>query len=202
MSEETKTDAAEKPVDEKPKTGADYVKEAFDCFLKDKPKDMEPLGVIRSFYEANASDELKAKCAAEGKTIEGAYEFMQRVARKAGGNSISDSVGLSICMHYFQDVPAMADFEPKLKKEEEAKRRAEAKKIAEEAAAKKKAREDKSKSAKNGKLQADDNKKKPDAKVEKKPDAKDEKMAVSEEPEKSAETKPQQYQEVCFDLGV
>ena len=102
----------------------DWVKEAYECFLKGKPGDIEPLGVIRSFYEANASEELKAKCKAEGKTPEGAYEFMKAVMREAGGTSISDSVGLSICMHYFQDVPALADFEPKLKAAEEKVRKA------------------------------------------------------------------------------
>ena len=112
----------------KEKSGADYVKEAFDCFLKGKPKDTEPLSVIRDFYEKNASPELKEKCKAEGKTVEGAYGFMCQVSRKAVGKSISDSIGLSICMHYFQDVPALADFEPELEKAEKAKREAERRK--------------------------------------------------------------------------
>ena len=90
----------------KEKSGADYVKEAFDCFLKGKPKDTEPLSVIRDFYEKNASPELKEKCKAEGKTVEGAYAFMCEVSHKAGGKSISDSIVLSICMHYFQDMTA------------------------------------------------------------------------------------------------
>lgn len=112
----------------KEKTGDDYVKEAFDCFLKGKQKDTEPLSVIRDFYEKNASPELKEKCKAEGKTVEGAYAFMCEVSHKAGGKSISDSIGLSICMHYFQDVPALADFEPALEKAEKAKRESERRK--------------------------------------------------------------------------
>ena len=142
---EVKENAA--PVKEK----RDWVKEAYECFLKDKPKDTEPLSVIRDFYEKNASEELKAKCEAEGKTVEGAYEFMCRVSKKAGGKSISDSIGLSICMHYFQDVPAMADFEPALEKAEKAKRDAEKRK--EIAAQVAKSKEDKKTKAK-GKAKA------------------------------------------------
>ena len=107
----------------------DWVKEAYECFIKNAV-DMEPtdpVNAISAYFEKNATDELKATTKAEGKTAEGCWKFIEAVARKAlGGRSghIDPVTVYAIAMHYFQDVPALADFEPKLKAAEEKARKA------------------------------------------------------------------------------
>ena len=107
----------------------DWVKEAYECFVKNavdlEPTD--PVKAIAAYFEKNATDELKATAKAEGKTAEGCWKFIEAVARKAlGGRSghIDPVTVYAIAMHYFQDVPALADFEPKLKAAEEKVRKA------------------------------------------------------------------------------
>ena len=87
----------------------------------------DPVKAVAAYFEKNATDELKAKAKAEGKTAEGCWKFIEAVARKAlGGRSghIDPVTVYAIAMHYFQDVPALADFEPKLKAAEEKVRKA------------------------------------------------------------------------------
>ena len=107
----------------------DWVKEAYECFVKNAVDSdpTDPVKAIAAYFEKNATDELKAKAKAEGKTAEGCWKFIEAVARKAlGGRSghIDPVTVYAIAMHYFQDVPALADFEPKLKAAEEKVRKA------------------------------------------------------------------------------
>ena len=103
-----------KPGDEtKPaevKEDRDWVKEAYECFVKNAvdADPTDPVKAIAAYFEKNATDELKAKAKAEGKTAEGCWKFIENVARKAlGGRSghIDPVTVYAIAMHYFQDVP-------------------------------------------------------------------------------------------------
>ena len=132
---ETKPSADEtKPAEVKenaaPEKGKrDWVKDAYECFVKNAVDSdpTDPVKAIAAYFEKNATDELKAKAKAEGKTAKGCWKFIEAVARKAlGGRSghIDPVTVYAIAMHYFQDVPALADFEPKLKAAEEKVRKA------------------------------------------------------------------------------
>ena len=107
----------------------DWVKEAYECFIKNAVDSdpTDPVKAIAAYFEKNATDELKAKAKAEGKTAKGCWKFIEAVARKAlGGRSghVDPVAVYAIAMHYFQDMPALADFEPKLKAAEEKVRKA------------------------------------------------------------------------------
>ena len=88
-----------------------YAKQAYECFIKNAEESdvSDPFAAIEQHFQANATDELKAKCAAEGKTAAKAFAFLAAVARecprKNGGVHIPPVIGFAICMHYFQDVP-------------------------------------------------------------------------------------------------
>ena len=66
----------------------DYVKEAYECFIKNAEglDPTDPVQAVAAYFERNATDELKARCKAEGKTAKGCWEFITDVARKVGGN--------------------------------------------------------------------------------------------------------------------
>lgn len=88
----------------------DWVGEAVKCFITDVPGicPTDPVAAIRTYFERTASDELKAACAAQGKTAEGCWKFLEACARKAlhGRNGhIDPSTVFAIAMHWFQDVP-------------------------------------------------------------------------------------------------
>ena len=116
---ETETEKAdsgtEKPETgtEKPETGTekrDWVEEAYKCFIKDAgdidPTD--PVKAVEAYFRKNATDELKARCKAEGKDAKGCWKFIEAVARKAlhGSNGhIDPAVVYAIAMHWFEDVP-------------------------------------------------------------------------------------------------
>lgn len=101
-----------KPAEVKEKR--DWVKEAYECFIKNAV-DLEPTDpeeAVWKYFEKNATDELKAKVKAEGKTAESCWNFIEAVARKALGGSSGhiDPVAVyAIAMHYFQDVPKAWD---------------------------------------------------------------------------------------------
>ena len=103
MAEETK----EKPA---PAEKRDWVGEAVKCFIKDV-KDLDPtdpVKAVEAYFEKNATDELKARCKAEGKDAKGCWRFIEAVARQALGNHaghIDPSAIYAIAMHYFEDVP-------------------------------------------------------------------------------------------------
>ena len=88
----------------------DWVGEAVKCFIKDV-KDLDPtdpVKAVEAYFEKNATDELKARCKAEGKDANGCWRFIEAVARKAlGGSSghIDPSAIYAIAMHWFEDVP-------------------------------------------------------------------------------------------------
>jgi len=88
----------------------DWVKEAYDCFIKDA-KDIDPTDPVKAievYFEKNATDELKARCKAERKDAKGCWKFIKDVARKAlNGSSghIDPAVVYAIAMHWFEDVP-------------------------------------------------------------------------------------------------
>ena len=62
-----------------------WVEEAYKCFIKDAggidPTDPEK--AIEVYFQKNATDELKARCKAEGKDAKGCWKFIEAVARKA-----------------------------------------------------------------------------------------------------------------------
>ena len=107
MAEETK----EKPASAEKR---DWVGEAVKCFIKDV-KDLDPTDPVKAvaaYFEKNATDELKARCKAEGKDAKGCWRFIEAVARKALGNHaghIDPSAIYAIAMHYFEDVSANWD---------------------------------------------------------------------------------------------
>ena len=98
---------------EKPETGTkrrDWVEEAYKCFIKDAgdidPTDPEE--AIEAYFQKNATDELKARCKAEGKDAKGCWRFIEAVARKAlhgSSGHIDPGVVYAIAMHWFEDVP-------------------------------------------------------------------------------------------------
>ncbi len=111
-----KEKAANRPA-EKPR---DWVGETVKCFIKDATgiDPTDPISAIAEHFAKNATDELKAKCKAEGKNATLCWRFIEAVARKAlGGRSghIDPAVVYAIAMHYFQDVPKDWNEQPKPK---------------------------------------------------------------------------------------
>jgi hypothetical protein len=101
-----KEKAANRPGTEK----RDWVGEAVKCFIKDAADidPTDPVKAVKAYFEKNATDELKARCKAEGKDAKGCWRFIEAVARKAlGGSSghIDPSAIYAIAMHWFEDVP-------------------------------------------------------------------------------------------------
>ena len=88
----------------------DWVDEAYRCFVKDA-KDIDPtdpVKAIEAYFQKNATDELKARCKAEGKDAKGCWRFIEAVAQKALHGSrghIDPAVVYAIAMHWFEDVP-------------------------------------------------------------------------------------------------
>lgn len=113
-SETEQGDSETKPAeDETPaKTPAkrDWVKDAYECFVKDA-KDIDPTDPVKAievYFEKNATDELKARCKAEGKDAKGCWMFVEAVARKVlhgSSGHIDPAVVYAIAMHWFEDVP-------------------------------------------------------------------------------------------------
>ena len=91
-------------------TKIDWVKETYDSFIKNV-KDLDPtdpVAAIAAYFAKNASDELKARCKAEGKDAKACWSFIEAVARKAlngQAGHIDPGVVYAIAMHYFEDVP-------------------------------------------------------------------------------------------------
>ena len=88
----------------------DWVEEAYKCFIKDAgdidPTD--PVAAVEAYFQKNATDELKARCKAEGKDAKGCWRFIEAVARKAlhgSSGHIDPAVVYAIAMHWFEDVP-------------------------------------------------------------------------------------------------
>ena len=107
-----KEKAANRPGTEK----RDWVEEAYKCFIKDAgdidPTD--PVKAVEAYFAKNATDELKARCKAEGKDARGCWRFIEAVARKAlhgSSGHIDPGVVYAIAMHWFEDVPADWDKE-------------------------------------------------------------------------------------------
>ena len=101
-----KEKAANRPGTEK----RDWVEEAYKCFIKDAgdidPTD--PVKAVEAYFQKNATDELKARCKAEGKDAKGCWKFIEAVARKAlhgSSGHIDPGVVYAIAMHWFEDVP-------------------------------------------------------------------------------------------------
>ncbi len=64
---------------------------------------------IRAYFEANASEDLKRRAAAEGKTAAGALAYAKGQARKlavGGCACVEDETVYGWAMHYFEDEPA------------------------------------------------------------------------------------------------
>ena len=98
-------------------TRKDYVAEAYETFIKNAA-DLDPsapVAAIQAYFDKNASDDLKARVKAEGKTAKGCWEFIEAVARKAlHGHSghIDPAAVYAIAMHWFEDVPKDWDGTP------------------------------------------------------------------------------------------
>lgn len=189
MENENNEQTPEVIAEDKKLTAKEHVQMTYECFLKDLPDDSEstnPVEAIKQYFEKNASDDLKKRVEAEGKTAEGAWNFAWAVgekmpketARVGGGFHIEPSILYSIIMHYFEDVPAFADFEPALKKIEDEKRAKEARKRREE--------EEKKRKEKKQEEQAKKKKKKK-RKTDKATETEDAATAVKAEKEKSPE---------------
>lgn len=94
----------------KPQSKTDWVEEAYKCFIKNAgdidPTD--PVKAIEAYFQKYATDELKARCKAEGKDAKGCWRFIEAVARKAlhgSSGHIDPGVVYAIAMHWFEDVP-------------------------------------------------------------------------------------------------
>ena len=88
----------------------DWVEEAWKCFIKDAADidPTDPVKAVEAYFRKNATDELKARCKAEGKDAKGCWKFIEAVARKALHGSdghIDPAVVYAIAMHWFEDVP-------------------------------------------------------------------------------------------------
>lgn len=107
---DSETEKAETETAEKTPAKRDWVKEAYKCFIWDA-KDIDPTDPVRAievYFEKNATDELKARCKAEGKDAKGCWKFVEAVARKAlhgSSGHIDPAVVYAIAMHWFEDVP-------------------------------------------------------------------------------------------------
>jgi hypothetical protein len=100
----------------------DFVKEAYECFIKNAEglDPTDPVQAVAAYFERNATDELKARCKAEGKDAKKCWTFIEAVARKVGGNChIDPGAVYAIAMHYFEDVPV--DWDSRKPKKEKAK---------------------------------------------------------------------------------
>ena len=101
-----KEKAANRPGTEK----RDWVEEAYECFIKGAEgiDPTNPVKAVEAYFQKNATDELKARCKAEGKDAKGCWRFIEAVARKAlhgSSGHIDPGVVYAIAMHWFQDVP-------------------------------------------------------------------------------------------------
>ena len=107
----------------------DYVAETVKTFITGS--DMEPtdpVKAIETYFEKNASADLKARAKAEGKTAKTCWTFLEAVASKAlGGRSghIDPVVVYAIAMHYFDDIPVDWDEKPKKEAKKESKSQSE-----------------------------------------------------------------------------
>lgn len=87
----------------------DYVQEAYEHFVKgaEGTDPTDPVKAVEAYFEKNASDELKARCRAEGKDAQGCWKFIVAVARKVGGDChIDQGTVYAMAMHWFEEVPA------------------------------------------------------------------------------------------------
>ena len=107
----TEARAAQEP---KRQSADEIVKHAVKCFITDAVG-MEPTDgakAIAAYFEKNARDDLKARVKAEGKTAKGCWRFIVSVARTAHAQHIDPVAVYAMAMHYFEDVPAMPEWEP------------------------------------------------------------------------------------------
>lgn len=61
---------------------------------------------LKTYLEANASDELKMKIAISGKTLTGAWKYIMAEAKKQlnGKNGyLADEIVYGMCIHYFEE---------------------------------------------------------------------------------------------------
>ena len=100
----------------------DWVQEAYEAFVKNAEglDPTDPVKAVETYFEKNASDELKERCKAEGKTAESCWKFIMAVARKVSGKSchIDPGAVYAMAMHYFEDVPVDWDRKKESKAEE------------------------------------------------------------------------------------
>ena len=96
------------PVPAKSSEKRDWAGEAYETFITNAEglDPTDPVKAVEAYFERNATDELKARCKAEGKDAKGCWEFIVAVARKVGGNChIDPGAVYAIAMHWFDDVP-------------------------------------------------------------------------------------------------
>ena len=122
---------------------------------------------LEEYFNANASDALREKVAAEKKTVAGAYKFIESVAQafaKAGCCAMPDALAYNLLMHYMEDEAEGAIYRPpeSIQAEIEKARREQAVKVQAEKEAKAKAEKEAKAKAKAEKAKA-----KADAKAKK-----------------------------------
>ena len=88
----------------------DWVHEAYQAFVAnaDGLDPTDPVKAVGAYFERTASEELKARAKAEGRTPAKCWKFVEAVARKAlNGRSghVDPSVVYAIVMHWYEDVP-------------------------------------------------------------------------------------------------
>ena len=98
-------------------TKRDWVEEAYQAFVKNAEglDPTDPVKAIEAYFEKNATDELKARCKAEGKDAKGCWRFIEAVARKAlKGQSghLDPGAVYAMAMHWYEDVPKDWDAKP------------------------------------------------------------------------------------------
>lgn len=89
-------------------TRRDYVQEVYEHFVRNAEvtDPTDPVKAVEAYFERNASDELKARCSAEGKDAQGCWRFITAVARKVGGNCcIDQGTVYAMAMHWFEEIP-------------------------------------------------------------------------------------------------
>lgn len=96
----------------------DWVDEAYRAFISnaDGLDPTDPVKAVGAYFERTASEELKARAQAEGRTPAKCWAFVEAVARKAlkgRGGHVDPSAVYAIAMHWYEDVPVDWDAKPK-----------------------------------------------------------------------------------------
>ena len=159
---------------------------------------------VLDYVLANASDELKKKIEAEGKTIQKCWAYVTSYARKhqtGGSYCMNDEDAFNLVMHYFEDEKEGATYKTEKEKQDEA----EAKKRAEEREAESKRREEERLAALTPEEREAEERAKAEAEAKRKADEdvrrkKEEERKAREQARREAEERKRKLEEaqMCF----